>query len=232
MSWFQTNMKFADDRNHASVSEIVACFRDHRLMLTRLALLVTGDEATANQSVVYARQLTVAGHSPFRDWLFEWAKAATITSAISHSAGVIRGCEATYKGRDCSHSEHLAQGDSAEREFNLKIILQTDPSIVIAELDALSRAMLVLRVAIRSSLQECVLRLNVSRVVVMAANCRAMTWLHELQSKPWNGQSNSLASAMKNQPQADPSTKGPLQHREELAYVGKSSDSSLEREEL
>ena len=81
----------------------------------------------------------------------------------------------------CSHAEHTSQGNTEERAAGLNLILETDARKVIAELDPLSRAVLVLRLGIRSSIQDCVLRLNVARADVRAANCRAMTWLHDLQ---------------------------------------------------
>jgi DNA-directed RNA polymerase specialized sigma24 family protein len=175
------NVKAAEDRNHASVAEVVGCFNDERPILSRLALLITGDQATAEQSVVDACEMTVKGHSPFRDWLLEWAKAATITSAISKCAAAIRHCEAAYREQHCSHAEHTSQGNAEERAASLNLILEADARKVIAELDPLSRAVLVLRLGIRSSIQDCVLRLNVARAAVLAANCRAMTWLHGLQ---------------------------------------------------
>jgi hypothetical protein len=127
--------------------------------------------------------MTVKGHCPFRDWLLEWAKAATITDAISQCAENIRACEAAYRGQSCTHVEHMSLTDSEERGGFLAVLLATDISKLITELDALSRAVLVLRLAIRSSIQDCVLRLNVGRPAVLAANCRAMTWLRELQSQ-------------------------------------------------
>ena len=146
--------------------------------------MITGDQATAEQAVVHACEMTLQGNSPFRDWLFEWAKAAAIASAISHGTEAIRICEAAYKDRRCPHVEHLSQGDAEERAASLDLILGTDVQKLIAELDPLCRAVLVLRVAIRSSIQDCALRLNVSRAAVLGANCHAMTWLHDGHLKP------------------------------------------------
>ncbi|MGA2003732.1 MAG: hypothetical protein ABSG70_10140 [Terriglobales bacterium] len=145
--------------------------------------MITGDQATADQAVVHACEITLQGNSPFRDWLLEWAKAATIASAISHGTEAIRVCEATYTDRRCAHVEHLSPGDAEEHAASLDLILGTDANTLIAELDPLCRAILVLRVAIRSSIQDCALRLNVPRAVVLAANCQAMTWLHDGQVK-------------------------------------------------
>ena len=64
------------------------------------------------------------------------------------------------------------------------LILQMDTQKMIAELDPLCRAILVLRIAIRSSIQDCSLRLNVPRAAVLAANCHAMTWLDQCHVKP------------------------------------------------
>ena len=184
MSWFHSSTAAVDARNYASPAEIVACFQDQRNVLGRLAFLITGDQATAEQAVVQACEMTLQGNSPFRDWLFEWAKAATIANAISHGTEAIRICEAAYKDRRCPHVEHLSQGDAEERAASLDLILGADAQTLIAELDPLCRAVLVLRVAIRSSIQDCALRLNVSRAAVLAANCHVLTWLHERHVKP------------------------------------------------
>ena len=184
MSWFHAGMNYVQDRGHASTVEVLECFLDGKPFLSQLAFLITGDQASADQSVVNACEMTVKGHSPFRDWLLEWAKAATITDAISKCAETIRDCAAGYKDQGCSHIEHTSQVDAEQRATQFTILLKTDTLKVVEELDALSRAVLLLRLAIRSSIQDCVLRLNVGRATVLAANCRAMTWLSELQSQP------------------------------------------------
>ncbi len=179
MRWFHAKTNGAKSRDQASVPEVLACFRDERDLMFRLALLITGDAATAEQCVVNACETTVQGRSPFRDWLTEWAKSATITSAITKTANAIRGCEPAYANLRCTHGEHFSYGNDAEQRMS--IVLGIDASAIIAELDPLARAVLVLRTAIRTSIQDCALRLNVSRSAVLAANCRAMTWLHETQ---------------------------------------------------
>jgi len=184
MSWFYTTINYAQERDHASTAEVLECFHDEQRFLSQLAFLITGDPATADQSVVKACEMTIKGRSPFRDWLLEWAKAATIAIAISTCAETIHDCEAGYKNQSCSHIEHTAQADAEQCAAHLDILLKTDTLKVVEELDALSRAVLALRLTIRSSIQDCALRLNVGRDTVLAANCRAMTWLSELQSQP------------------------------------------------
>ena len=184
MSWFHSSTAPVDARNHASPAEVVACFQDQTNVLGRLAFLITGDQATADQAVVQACEITLQGNSPFRDWLLEWAKAATIAAAILLQGDAIRVCEATYKDRRCPHVEHLSQGDAEERAASLDLILGADTERLLTELDSLCRAVLVLRVAIRSSIQDCALRLNVSRAAVLAANCHALIWLQKRQVSP------------------------------------------------
>ena len=184
MSWFHASAISPDARNHSTAAEIVACFRDKKTFLIKLAFLITADEAIAAQAVAKACEITIQGSSPFRDWLFEWAKAATMTSAISLQGDVIRTYELLYKDRRCSHVEHLSQLGDERRADSLTLILQMDAEKIIAELDPLCRAILVLRTAIRSSIQDCSLRLNVSRVAAIAANCVAMTWLDYRHIKP------------------------------------------------
>src|SRR5271166_3231849 len=187
MSWFHSSTPPVDARNHASPVDIVACFQDQRSVLGRLAFLITGDQATADQAVVQACETTLRGNAPFRDWLLEWAKAATIASAISHATEAIRICEADYKDQRCAHAEHLSPWDDEERAASLDLILGGDAQTLIAELDPLCRAVLVIRVAIRSSIQDCALRLNVPRAAALAANCHVLTWLHERHVKPVEG---------------------------------------------
>jgi DNA-directed RNA polymerase specialized sigma24 family protein len=184
MSWFHSSTAAVEARNYASPAEIVSCFQDQRSVLGRLAFLITGDQAPADQAVVRACEITLQGNSPFRDWLLEWAKAVTIASAISNGTEAIRICEAAYKDQPCPHVEHLSPGDDEERAASLDLILGADARTLIAELDSLCRAVLVLRVATRSSIQDCALRLNVSRSAVLAANCQVLTWLHERHVKP------------------------------------------------
>jgi hypothetical protein len=184
MSWSHARTPAVDARNHASAAEIVACFRDQRSLLDKLAFLITADEAVAEKAIAQACDTTLQGNSPFRNWLLEWAKAATIAAAISLHGEAIRSCEPTYKDRRCPHVEHLSQGNAEERAASLDLILEADTQKLLTELDPLCRAVLVLRIAIRSSVQDCSLRLNVSRAAVLVANCHAMTWLDHCQVKP------------------------------------------------
>ncbi len=168
MSWFHSSTAPVDARNHASPAEVVACFHDQRNVLGRLAFLITGDQATAEQVVAQACEITLQGNA-------------------------IRVCEAMYKDRRCPHVEQLCQFDDERRAASLALILQIDAQKIIAQLDPLCRAILVLRIAIRSSMQDCSLRLNVSRAAVLAANCHAMTWLDYCYVEPLEDGSQRFA---------------------------------------
>jgi len=192
MSWFHASTTAVDARDHASAAEIVACFRNETKLLDRLAFFITADRTTAEQAVAQACETTLQGNSPFRNWLLEWAKAATIARATSLQGLAIRACEAMYKERRCPHVDHLCHLDNEGRAASLALILRMDAQRIVAELDPLCRAILVLRIAVRSSIQDCCLRLNVSRAVVLAANCLAMTWLDYQHLKPLEDDHNAL----------------------------------------
>jgi hypothetical protein len=52
MSWFHSSTTAVEARNYASPAEIVSCFQDQRSVLGRLAFLITGDQAPADQAIV------------------------------------------------------------------------------------------------------------------------------------------------------------------------------------
>ena len=198
MSWFHSSTTAVDARNHASAAEIVACFRDETKVLNRLAFLITASSLNHPNIVTiyelgevdgahYIAMELVSGET-LRKLLaggpIAFQKVATIAAALSHQGKAIRMYEVMYKDRRCSHGEHLCQLDDERRADSLALILEMDAQRIIAELDPLCRAILVLRIAIRSSIQDCSLRLNVSRAVLLAANCLAMTWLDYHHMKP------------------------------------------------
>lgn len=184
MFWSKASSQHSNLRDHASAAEVVQCFRSQSHTLRRLALLITEDQAMADECVVEACESTFRGNSPFREWLLEWAKVITVASAVSRQAAAIRACEAIHISERCTHPEHLSLIDGEQRAACLDVLLQRNPREVIGQLDPLCRAVLVLRVATGSSFHDCVLRLTVSRAAVLAANCLAMAWLSDMQSSP------------------------------------------------
>ena len=62
-------------------------------------------------------------------------------------------------------------------------ILRLDPEMVIAELDSLARAILVLRGVLSASVRDCSIQLNVSSELVLAVQRRITTWLMTVRKK-------------------------------------------------
>jgi hypothetical protein len=184
MHWFQTTLKDSASCNHASAFEINSCFHDNGALLFRLALLITGDEQKAEASVVSAHEGIIEGRRPFRDWLVEWAKAATVRNAICNSLDEIQSFEPVYRDMLCTHEEreaqhHEAQDDDEQLRRAADLLLSIDPRVAIAELDALSRAVWVLRTGLRTSLRNCAVYLNLPQNIIAAANRRTMLWIQE-----------------------------------------------------
>jgi len=80
---------------------------------------------------------------------------------------------------NCTHSEHLLNGNHSKLRQFRNLLLHIDPEIVIGELDPLARAVAILRTTGRASILDCILQLRLSLDTVLAANCRAMTWFAE-----------------------------------------------------
>jgi hypothetical protein len=162
-----------------STLEILARFEDEHETLSRLAFVITGDIGVAERSVSEARELVTNGAHPlpFRKQLTEWVKWVTIEAAITNSLHEIARCESRYVNQNCTHSEHLLNGNDSKLRELRNFVLQIDPEIVIAELDPLARAVAILRTTARASILDCILRLRLSLDTVLAANCKAMIWI-------------------------------------------------------
>lgn len=160
---------------------VLACFQDKNDLLFRLAFLITGNEACAERSVVTGRETTLHGSGPFHKWLLEWAKWVTIKAAISMNREAICHCEMAYNHPHCTHAAHLLSQSVALSRSQRDLLVQINPRVIFAELDPLAGVVLVLITAVSASIFDCVQRLDVSHDAVLAANCRAMDWLHEVQ---------------------------------------------------
>jgi hypothetical protein len=190
MSWLHSTKKNIAGVDRASNLDIVTTFEGQYGDLFRLALLITGDVEAAQQSVSNAHELAIhnACPLPLHEQLTEWVKWVTIKSAITRSLGEIAPCAPKYFHQTCTHSEHLLNGnDSKLQEFST-FLCHANPETVIAELDPLARAVAVLRTTARASILDCTLRLKLSPDTVLAANCRAMTWIVEQRNRAGAGE--------------------------------------------
>ena len=181
MSWLPSTKKKAAVTGRVSTLEILARFENEHEVLSRLALLITGNTVAAKRSVSKARELATHGASPlpFREQLTEWAKCVTIKAAIAHSRDEIGLCAPRYVNQTCTHAEHLLHGNDARLHESHSCLLHIDPKTVIAALDPLARAVVILRTTARASILDCALRFGLHPDTVLAANCRAMTWITE-----------------------------------------------------
>ena len=160
---------------HADWGEIDCNNEDN--ILFRLAYLITGDEAQAQDSIIAAYGLAKHSETPFREWRPEWATYATVKSAIEARLAEIRKCEDRHKSSDRQPPRHRPQVMSRDLPATTESVLCLDPEVVIAGLDPLARAVLVLRAVLRSSVRDCSIQLNVSCESVLAIQRRITTWL-------------------------------------------------------
>ena len=169
------------EAKRASTLETMVRFGYEHEILSRLALVITGDIRAAELSVCKARELVTNGKSPlpFRKHLTEWLKQVTVEAAITSSLDQIARCESRYMYLSCTRSEHLLNGSDSKLRHFCNLLLRTDPEIVIRELDPLARAVAILRTTGHASILDCILLLRLHLETVLAANCRAMAWLAE-----------------------------------------------------
>jgi DNA-directed RNA polymerase specialized sigma24 family protein len=163
MEWFHSTEREQERPNGglASSHEIQSAFDEQREYLYWIALLITGDQALANQAVVNASALSANYSSAFRDWLNGWAKYATVRAAVREVRDLIlaSACQSVD-----SSSEH--HDDDVLSDDQIMLLRRADPQEIIAALDPLARCALVLRGIQHASLADCALLLDVSRGIL------------------------------------------------------------------
>lgn len=176
MPWFKKNNAqeiSPRDPRFASVAEIRETFGSLNDELLWLAEGITGDADVAAGCVINATRLSENHSTIFREWLEQWARRATVRSAIDYArAHVSRATEEKYQDARCPHGGHevLSSGEATA--------LQQWPAMTLAaELDPLSRTVLILRGIEHAAIQDCALKLSVPRAAVLAAYCGAVGWL-------------------------------------------------------
>ena len=175
------SMNTVAETKRAPALNITCRLDNEHEVLSRLALLITGDIQAAELSVFKARELLTSSASPYRlgKPLTEWHKRVTIEAAISASLQEIARYESRYVYLNCTHSEHLVNGNDSKLGHFCNLLQHIDLDTVFRELDPLARAVAILRTTGRASILDCVSRLRLSVETVLAANCRAMAWLAE-----------------------------------------------------
>jgi hypothetical protein len=170
-------------RSQAHATHIGSYCSNEGNILFRLAYLITADEVQAEDAVIAAYDLAEQGKQPLRDWLLEWAKCATVRIAIQARLADVRECEDRYKSSGCKQPRHRPQVMRPDLPAMTESILHLDPEMVIAELDSLARAILVLRGVLSASVRDCSIQLNVSSESVLAVQRRITTWLTTVRKK-------------------------------------------------
>ena len=161
---------------YATPSEISSYFHEHRDRLYWLALVITGREELAESSFAATRKNPTRGQSVFFNWVGRWAQYAVVRSAIAAIKDDIASAAVAYQGQSCEHGDH--EGLS---EIETLALRKIGPQVIFTELDPLARSILILRTLRNTTTYDCVVALGIPSATVVAANCRALTWLRVRQ---------------------------------------------------
>jgi hypothetical protein len=192
MNWPLFNpqtLRSARKERFATAAEIKAAFACEWENLSWIAFVITGDRCLAERAIVDASGLQRSSSGVFQDWLTRWAQSATMRAAAASVRGLITEAASRYVNSfNCEHTCHEVL---AERQ--VITLRQLEPTDIIANLDPLARAVLLLRGIQHASLSECSLLLGVSRQAVARAYCHALSWFFE--NVEGHQESDSLPSA-------------------------------------
>ena len=133
MEWFYSTERKQSDRPKgglASSHEIRSVFAEQGDYLNWIALLITGDDALADQAVVNASDLSANYSSVFRDWLNGWATYATARAAVREVHDLI-SASATYFVESPSEQAD----DDVLSDDQIVSLRHIDPREIIAALD-------------------------------------------------------------------------------------------------
>jgi DNA-directed RNA polymerase specialized sigma24 family protein len=154
-----------------STAEIQDPFADQGESLRWTALMITGDAELAERLMIDATGLAETSSREFRDWLVLWAHLATARTALNAVRSSIQESAKPYADWTCSHHSHEPFSLAATRTLQE---LHTD--VAVQQLDALARAVLVLRGCHGASFDDCAFLLNVPLQSAVGAYCRAVEW--------------------------------------------------------
>ena len=155
----------------ARSKHLTAVFDSDSTFLLWLAEVITGDPNVAQECLVDARKISEQQSGLFVDWLSQWSRSATIQQAIQRAYRQISLASQKYEQIRCPHGGHVPLSLEHFR------ILQSVPAQKIAaDLDPFVRAVGILRGVSHCVLQDCAIRLGVSRTSVAAACCVFEHW--------------------------------------------------------
>ncbi len=171
--------------NLVSNHEIKSVFAEQRDYLYWTSLVITGDDAIAEQAMVNASELSAHWNGVFRDWVIGWANHVTVRAAVRAVHDLISASAKCYAGSspEASDNDVLYEVRSEVlSDDQIASLRRVDPRDIVAALDPLARSALVLRGIQHASIADCALLLDVPRQIVAAAYRQALRWNSERAS--------------------------------------------------
>ena len=165
--------------NLASNHEIKSVFAEQRDYLYWTSLVITGDDAIAEQAMVNASELSAHWNGVFRDWVIGWANHVTVRAAVRAVHDLISASAKPYAGSSPEASDDDVLSDVLSEVLSddqIASLRRVDPRDIVAALDPLARSALVLRGIQHASIADCALLLDVPRQIVAAAYRHVLRW--------------------------------------------------------
>jgi len=156
-------------------------FADPCESLRWTAWMITGSAELAERSIINATTVAQTSSRDFRDWLVLWAHLATARTAFNAVRSSIHESAEHYAGWTCWHNQH-----EPLPWVKVQSLQEMKVQVVVPQLDALARAVLVLRGCHRASFEDCVFLLNVPLQSAVGAYCTALQWCESLTQPAGN----------------------------------------------
>ncbi len=195
MSWLLFNPRVPHElfkERFATDAEMRQAFEMEHETLRWVSLVITGDTSKAEKAIVDATGLQKTSGGVFRDWLARWAHSATARVAVVNVRDSIIADASKYFTCSCSHMDHELLSDAQSVALR-----KLDPQEIVANLDFLARAVLVLRGIQRASISDCSMLLGVPRSSITSAYCHALRWFYKRMQIGEGSRSLGLSEATK-----------------------------------
>ena len=121
------------------------------------------------------------------DWLLEWARLATMHSAMEIQGSRIKQLSHVYLQRPCIHGGHTALSQDS-----LELVIEQS-SVLVTKLDVLCRCALVICGIEKYSVESAAALLAIDPASVEGAYCAALQFLEVIGCEQFRGQ-NSFAA--------------------------------------
>lgn len=159
----------------AGAEEIRTAFIENNQALTWLAEFLTGDEMIASACVIDACNLTERQYEIGQEWSWNWARNATIHSALDFQRSRIAQLSPVYDREVCMHEYH------APLSQDMIGFVASESDAIRHRLDVLCRFVLILCGVERRPPGEAALLLGISKHAVDVAYCAALDSLEVIR---------------------------------------------------